>query len=52
VFEVAACYAQVLGKKEIGGYPINETVAAVYRDVYGFALANPGHNPQYYSKEI
>jgi hypothetical protein len=36
--ETVACYAQARGKREVRVRPINEAVASLYRDVYGFEL--------------
>ena len=36
--EIVACYAQARGKREIRVRPINEPVARLYRDIYGFEL--------------
>lgn len=50
--EAAACYAQALGRREIHLKPLNDTLADLYRTVYGFALEKPRKGAPYYRKEV
>ena len=50
--EVAACYAQAMGRSEIRLYPKNEQLKAVFRDTFGFTLERPPSGRAYYRKGV
>lgn len=50
--EASALYAQGIGRHQIRVEPANETLAALYRDRYGFALVNSEGAPAYYVRNI
>lgn len=50
--EAAALYAQGIGRRQIRVEPANATLAALYRDRYGFALVSPRGAPAYYVRDI
>lgn len=50
--EAATNYAQVCGMDEIRIDPINDALARLYEDVYGFTLVSPRGQAPYYAKRI
>jgi hypothetical protein len=50
--EASALYAQGIGRRRIRVEPANATLAALYRDRYGFALESPKGAPAYYVRDI
>ncbi|MCJ2068208.1 hypothetical protein MKK75_05185 [Methylobacterium sp. J-030] len=50
--EASALYAQGIGRSQIRVEPANETLAALYRDRYGFALVSLEGAPAYYVRNI
>lgn len=50
--EASALYAQGIGRRRIRVEPANATLAALYRDRYGFALVSPKGAPAYYVRDI
>lgn len=50
--EVAANYAQGAGLAELRIQPLNQALATLYQDVYGFALVTPRKEAPYYAKRI
>jgi hypothetical protein len=52
VMDVAARYGQLMGRSEIRCEPLNEDVAAYYRDTLGFRLVTPRKGVEYYAREI
>lgn len=52
VLECVANYAQGMGKEEVRLRPVNDNVAALYRETYGFELVSPRREEPYYVKRI
>jgi hypothetical protein len=52
VLECAACYAQAKGRPELRVRPINERLATLYKQIYGFELATPTRGEAYYFKKV
>ena len=50
--EAAQRYAQLNGRNEIRVQPISARLENLYRDIFGFDLANPRGEQAYYSKRI
>lgn len=50
--EAAACYAQARGKTELRLQPINDRLAALYQDGYGFILEAPKGEQPYLRRTI
>jgi hypothetical protein len=50
--ECAANYAQLRGKVELRIQPVNDTLAALYTEVYDFTLETPAHGAAYYKRTV
>ena len=50
--ETVSCYAQARGKREIRVRPVNETVARLYRDVYGFDPVTQPKAASYFMRRV
>lgn len=50
--EAATMYGQGIGRREVRVEPANDTLATMYRDMLGFALAEPPHGTAYYVRVI
>jgi hypothetical protein len=52
VLETVQAYAQGIGRRELRLEPVNEALATLYSEIYGFTLATPRGARAYYAKEI
>ncbi len=50
--ETVACYAQVRGKRELRVRPVDDAVASLYRDIYGFETAMTSKAASYLVKRV
>lgn len=50
--EATALYAQGIGRRELRVEPVNDALAAMYRDIYGFRLETLRGSRAYYRREI
>jgi hypothetical protein len=50
--EACANYAQAAGVNELRGRPMNEALASLYQDTYGFTLVSARGEGPYYAKRI
>lgn len=50
--DIATNYTQDRGKSELRVWPLNDTLAELYRDTYGFSLVTTGPNTPYWRKGV
>ena len=50
--EALSNYVQASGREEIRIHPLNEALASLYQDAYGFELVRPHKQGPYYSKRV
>ena len=50
--DVAANYAQDRGKTELRVWPLNDNLAELYREAYGFSLVTMGPGAPYWARRV